>query len=289
MEENKLFDRKFFAGLNRLSLVMKKKPRAGLSGSRKSSAKGSSVEFSDFREYLLGDDLRYIDWNAYGRLDRLFVKLFMEEKEGIFHILLDGSLSMTYGKDRQARQLTAMLTYMIVKNLDRVHVSFLYEEGNAKMVKGLTGQQAFEKVLPPLENMEFYGKTSLLESVKKIPIRQQGMTILISDFFDSGSCEELLRYLSFKKQEVVLLHLLSKEERMPSFLGNSNLIDAETGEQLRLTMTAKAKVEYGKSLEAMEAAMGRICKRYGAIYLPCVAQEEPERALFELTMGGGRV
>ncbi len=285
--ERKLFGPEFFAGLNRLSLVMKRKPRTGLSGGRKSAAKGSSVEFSDFREYILGDDVRYIDWNAYGRFDRLFVKLFMEEKEGIFHILIDGSSSMRYGKDKKARQLAAMLSYMAIKNLDRVYVSFLYEDGKVRTTKGLTGQRAFEELLRILEEMEFYGTTALLDSVKRIHFHGPGMTVLISDFFEYSDREEIFRFLSYKKQEIVLLHLLSEEERNPSFAGSSNLIDEETKEELRLTMARQVRTEYQRSLKELEDSLGRFSRKYGALYLPCVAEKEPERVLLELT-GKGR-
>lgn len=287
-QKEKLFDSAFFAGLHRLSLVMKRKPRAGLGGGRKSSAKGSSVEFSDFREYLLGDDVRYIDWNAYGRLDRLFVKLFMEEKEGVFHILIDGSSSMTYGKDRKARQLAAMLSYMAIKNLDRVYVSVLYENGQAVTTRGLTGQRAFEELLATLEDTRFYGKTDLLHSVRKIPFHGAGMTILISDFFDYSDKEALFKFLAYQKQETVLLHLLAPEEDEPGFAGSSNLLDEETGEELRLTMTGQAKREYQKSLSKMKEDLGRLSKKYDGIYLSCVTDREPERVLLELTLRRGR-
>ncbi|KSV58434.1 DUF58 domain-containing protein [Acetivibrio ethanolgignens] len=287
-QESRLFDSEFFAGLSRLTLVMKKKPRMGMNGGRKSSAKGSSVEFSDFREYLLGDDLRYIDWNAYGRLNKLFVKLFMEEKEGIFHILLDASASMTYGKDRKARQLAAMLAYMAIQNLDRVYVSFLHADGRVQTTRGLTGRRAFKELLFQLERMEFYGETNLYESARQLNFHGQGMTIILSDFFDYSDKEELLRFLVYKKQETVLLQLLSEEEREPSFLGNSNLIDEETGKELRLTMSGQAKREYKRSLDKMEDTLGRLAVRYQAVYLTCIAEREPEQILMELTRGGGK-
>ena len=96
--EEVLFDGEFFARLHTLRMSNKMKLTSGMSGGRKSSAKGNSVEFSDFREYMLGDDIRKIDWNAYGRMNRLFIKLFQEEKEGLFRIFLDGSKSMDYGE-----------------------------------------------------------------------------------------------------------------------------------------------------------------------------------------------
>lgn len=280
-----VFDSEFFAGLDRLALVLKRKPRMGMNGGRKSSAKGSSVEFSDFREYLLGDDPRYIDWNVCGRLDRLFVKLFMEEKEGIFHILLDASASMGCGKERRARQLTAMLAYIALRNLDRVYVSFLHPDGKTWTSRGMTGSRSFEELLFQLEKMEFYGETRLYESVRQLRLHGQGMTILISDFFDYSDQEALFRFLIYKKQEIVLLHLLSEEERNPSFLGSSNLIDEETREELRLTMSLQTRQEYKKSLEDMERELGRRAIRYQAAYVPCTAEQKPEQIILKLLRG----
>ena len=98
----KLFDQEFFAKLNNLAIAMNTRMTYGIGGGRKSNAKGNSVEFSDFREYRLGDDIRRIDWNAYGRFDKLFVKLFMEEKEGLFQIFLDASKSMDFGEKNKS-------------------------------------------------------------------------------------------------------------------------------------------------------------------------------------------
>ena len=117
-----VFDGEFFEKLNTLKMSLDMRLSQGLSGARKSSAKGVSVEFSDFREYVLGDDIRRIDWNAYGRSDKLYIKQFMEEKEGIFQIFVDTSRSMSFGeipKAKMALQTAGALSYIILNNLDR--------------------------------------------------------------------------------------------------------------------------------------------------------------------------
>lgn len=98
--ESAVFDKGFFDKLNTLKMSLNMRLNQGMSGIRKSSAKGSSVEFSDFREYMMGDDIRRIDWNAYGRTDKLYIKQFMEEKEGIFQIFIDTKRSMEFGKSK---------------------------------------------------------------------------------------------------------------------------------------------------------------------------------------------
>ena len=113
--ESAIFDNAFFKKLNTLKMSLNMQLSQGMSGVRKSSAKGSSVEFSDFREYMLGDDIRRIDWNAYGRTDKLYIKQFMEEKEGIFRIFIDTSRSMCFGeasKSTMALQTAGELSYI---------------------------------------------------------------------------------------------------------------------------------------------------------------------------------
>ena len=209
--EEKLFDGAFFSKLATLRMSSKMKMTAGMSGGRKSSMKGNSVEFSDFREYILGDDIRKIDWKAYGRMDRLFIKLFQEEKEGVFRIFLDGSKSMDYGDKKKsvlARRIAGMLSYIILNNLDRVYLTKLGDE-NLQPGKGMTGRQSFQKILFSLENMTFEGNSSLLEGLQKCKIYGRGVTILISDFYGEEELEAILRYLVYQKQEVILIHSMA--------------------------------------------------------------------------------
>ena len=189
--EEKLFDSDFFSRLNRMKMMSRMRLNAGMGGQRKSSAKGNSVEFSDFREYIPGDDIRRIDWNVYGRMDKLFIKEFMEEKEGLFHILIDCSKSMDFGeknKFNQARRIAGMIAYMVLGNLDRVTITSLHG-AKTSTTKGMTGRQAFPKILTELEAMKCYGTTSLCKAVKTIPFKHRGTVILISDFLQEAEGE----------------------------------------------------------------------------------------------------
>lgn len=127
----KLFDSVFFEKMGQLAIAMNTRMTHGIGGGRKSNAKGSSVEFSDYREYIPGDDIRRIDWGAYGRLDKLYIKRFMEEKEGIFQIFVDTSASMDFGEPKKSRialQLAGALAYLVLSNLDRVYVSEMQDD-----------------------------------------------------------------------------------------------------------------------------------------------------------------
>lgn len=281
--EEKLFDGAFFSKLATLRMSSKMKMTAGMSGGRKSSLKGNSVEFSDFREYILGDDIRKIDWNAYGRMDRLFIKLFQEEKEGIFRIFLDGSKSMDYGEKKKsvlARRIAGMLSYVVLNNLDRVYLTKL-GDSVIQPGKGMTGRQSFQKLLFALENMDFYGTSSLYEGIQKCKISGRGVTILISDFFDEENLEEMLRYLSYQKQEIILIQTLAAEEVNPDLEGHLNLIDMEARGDLRVSMSSSVLHKYKKTLKEFQDHMEKLARKYQAHYLVVSTEDALDKFIFE--------
>ncbi len=284
---------------------------AGMGGQRKSSAKGNSVEFSDFREYIPGDDIRRIDWNVYGRMDKLFIKEFMEEKEGLFHVILDCSKSMDFGtknKSIQARRIAAMISYMVLNNLDRVYLTSLYGE-KAVTTKGMTGRQAFPKLLTELERMEFHGETHLTKALKTMPFKQRGVVVLISDFLQDSEptsdkvnrkqdritgnagveseqrkgdyLEELIKYLRFHKQEVILFQVLSAEEENPLGEGTLELLDMENDNRMKVTMSMDALKEYDRTLKELKSNMERICKKYQAHYIPVTTEEALDAIMYK--------
>lgn len=286
--EEKIFDGAFFAKLNTLSLHTNLMFTQGMSGPRKSSAKGSSVEFSDFREYILGDDIRRIDWNAYGRMDKLFIKQFMEEKEARFHIFLDCSRSMLYGeqkKSNSALQICAALSYMILNNLDRVSITAMKESESVR-ITGLTGRQAFMRLVQKLEQITFEGHVNLVEEIKKQPFYQRGVVILISDFLDQPALKEALRYLAYQKQEILLVQVLAQEEIAPIKDGTNQLIDMESKEEIKVTMTNKVKTSYEKTLQTFLTSVEEATKSYQGTYLRKVTTESLEQFIFECVRRG---
>lgn len=276
----KIFDAEFFEKLYNIKFNTSIKLNIGMNGGRKSSAKGSSVEFSDFREYMFGDDIRRIDWNAYGRTDKLFVKLFMEEKEGLFNIFLDCSKSMDYGKNNKsiyALKLTAMFSYIIINNLDRVYITKMQQD-NIITSKGMTGQQAFKKILVDLENTKFYGSIDLEKCIKNRQLKNKGISIIISDFF-SENIEQVIRYLLYKNQEIILIHVLSREELEPDIEGTYNLIDSEILNDMRITMSSNVKKMYQKSLEKFLNNLKTLAQKYHITYIQ-IPTDKPLDQLF---------
>lgn len=277
----KIFNSEFYSKLHTLRMSIAISMASGMSGGRKSNAKGNSVEFSDFREYRLGDDIRRIDWNAYGRFDRLFIKLFMEEKEGLFQVFLDASKSMDFGEKNKAvcaARIAGALSYVVLENSDRLFLN-ICKEGKVLAYNGMTGMQSFKKVTEYLEQVTFEGQGDLLSSIKHRDIRKRGMSFLITDGY-CDNMEEILKYLKFKNQDVVLCHVLSKEERDPQFEGTVSLQDSETAGEMRMTMSASMMRTYKKSYDEFIQNTQALCKKYSVIYIPVNSEDSIDSIFF---------
>lgn len=285
MKEN-IFDKDFFTKLNKINMALNFRLSNGTQGGRKSKAKGVSVEFSDFREYAPGDDFRRIDWNAYGRLDKLFVKVFMEEREGVFNFFLDKSKSMDQGDDNKgemALKIVASLGYITINNLDRIVVSGL-EDGNIVDLGSGTGKRTFQKLLRDLNNIEFNGATNLGESIRKRKITGRGVSIVVSDFLNNGGLENLeegLKYLAFKKQQIILVQVLSKEDMEPTIDEEVTLIDSETREEVKMTLNYKVIEEYKKALKTYNNNLKNMAKKYGAKIVFVRSDESLEKVILD--------
>lgn len=279
----KIFDQDFFAKLNNLAIAMNTRMTYGMGGGRKSNAKGTSVEFSDYREYIPGDDIRRIDWGAYGRLDKLYIKRFMEEKEGIFQIFIDTSTSMDFGepkKSRTALQLAGALSYLVLNNLDRVYISEM-QESSLTQGKGRAGKQAFRQIMKELERITFDGKTNLNKAITARQFQGSGVSIVISDFLDERGIEEAVKYLRYKKQQIILIQVLARQEIEIEGDGTVNLLDMETGEEVRLTLNRSTIEQYKQELTKMQDRLRSLARKYEASYIQMVSDEALEKFLFD--------
>ena len=213
--ESNLLPPDLMAQLERLELVTRKVFRGRMKGERRSKRKGQSVEFADFRSYVPGDDLRSLDWNLYARLDKLIVKLFLEEEDLHFFTLIDDSLSMDFGsptKLEYAKQLAAALGFIGLIRSDRVRIETL---GQAAGARGpvLRGRRGVWRMIDYLNSIEPGETTSLADGVKNFCLRNagKGIVVLISDLMDKNGYESALRYLESQRVDVYVIHVLSQE------------------------------------------------------------------------------
>lgn len=277
----------FYDTLSRFRLAMGHKTSMNLTGNRKSVQKGSSTEFSDFREYMPGDDIRRIDWNAYGRLDRLYVKEYMEEKEAVVTILIDTSASMEYGKQKKSEllcMLTAAFAYLSLNNMDRVLVYDMQRMQSPLSLNG--GRKAFPRLSHWLSQCRFEGTVDIEEAIKRLPAKGPGVTFLISDFLQEAflepAAERILRFLNYRKQKVVFLHVLAEEELAVDMTGTRNLIDMEdAGNTLRITLDAASIRVYEKAVEQFRGALRRACAKAGAVYAVCSTGTDFNKLIFQ--------
>lgn len=283
--QEKIFDESFFQKIYRLKLNIPYTSNSSMMGGRKSNAKGTSVEFSDYREYLLGDDLRRIDWNAYGRFDRMFVKLFREEREGVFHIFLDSSSSMDYGERNKkvaALQIAGSLAYMVLKNSDRVSVHTVRQD-SVTVSKGRVGMSGFMRILSELDDYEFDDRGGFLNGILRYPFQTKGVSILISDFYEIEQLETLLKYLKYKKQEIILIQVLSKEECNPELTGALRLIDSESDDFFPMSVTGNVLREYQNAYEQFKTELRKQARKYQAGLTEVMSDESFEQILYQIT------
>jgi uncharacterized protein (DUF58 family) len=259
------------AQLERLELVTRKVFRGRMKGERRSKRKGQSVEFADFRAYVPGDDLRSLDWNLYARLDKLIVKLFLEEEDLHFFTLIDASLSMDFGqptKLQYAKQLAAALGFVGLIRTDRVRIETL---GQHVQNRGpvLRGRRNVWRMLDYLDHIEPGETTSLAEGVRNFCVRNsgKGIVVLISDLMDKSGYESALRYLVSQQMDVYVIHILSQEEIDPDVKGDLKLVDCEDEDIAEITVSAPLLARYKSTLNAFVAGAQEFCNRRGMNYL----------------------
>lgn len=282
-------DAAFFDKLSRLRLAMGHKASMNLTGNRKSVQKGSSMEFSDFREYMPGDDIRRIDWNAYGRLDRFYVKEYMEEKEAVVSILIDTSASMDYGANKKSELaclLAAAFAYLGINNMDRVWLYDMQKMQSPFSASG--GKRALSQITTWLEQLSFDGIVAIDEVIRQLSAKGPGITILISDFLQESLLDhtqetlgKLLRFLDYRKQKAILLQVLAAEELSVELTGTRNLIDMENQSTLRLTLDTKSIQAYEKALQEFLTQIGSTSAKTGAFHTVCSTKTDIYQLIFQ--------
>jgi uncharacterized protein (DUF58 family) len=270
-ERPKLLDPGFLRKLEQLSIVSRKIVTGKIRGERRSKKKGISVDFADYRDYARGDDLRFIDWNIFGRLDRLFLKLFQEEEDLHVYLLLDTSRSMNFGDETKfdyGRKLAAALGYLALANYDRLAVTSFAGGVSTPLDPVRTKNQVW-KLFRYLETLECAGTTNLPSACRDFTIRhsRRGIVILLSDFLDPSGYEEALSNLLSRRHEIFAVHILSPEEVEPSYGGHLKLVDSETGEEVDVTLNKNLREVFMKKTAAYVAALREYCSKRGIYYL----------------------
>jgi uncharacterized protein (DUF58 family) len=279
------FDADFLKKLERLHLIAKRLDWAGPKGEHAASRKGFSLEFSDYRRYQRGDDLRYVDWNIYRRLDRLLLKVFTAEEEMNIYLLVDTSRSMAFSapsaftgevaptKIDYAKKVAAALGYIGLKNLDRV--------GGAAFASGLQaplklgrGRTQILRLFGFLSGLACDGSTDLRAAMHKFTtlFPHPGLVVVVSDLFDPMGWRAALEELARKKYQILVVHVLEAEEMQPRLLGDIALVDAEGSRERRLYVDAELLRRFQQELTSYCNDIEAMCASHGIDYLRTTTQ-----------------
>ena len=279
----------FLAQLERWTLLSRRTFRGWVKGERRSPRKGISVEFSDYRQYGAGDDLRYVDWNVYARLDRLYLKLFVDEEDLCLHLLLDASASMDFGEPSKlgySARLAAGLGFVGLVNLERVGVGVLRE----RIAEGWSPARGRGQVLPLIEFLDRLrpgGQTSLNDGLAAYALRarEAGLAVLLSDLMDPAGYERGLKALLERRFDVHVIHVLAADEVSPAFGGDLRLTDAETGEVRDLTLDGEAQRAYAQRLRDFLERAEQFCRANEIAYYRVVTDTPAEEFMLRQLKG----
>ena len=271
-----LLDREFLTTLERVTLLCRTDLSGPVGADHRSRSHGPGLEYSDYRRYSSGDDPRYLDWNAYLRLGKLFLKIYETERHFPVRILLDRSESMGYddatkAKFLYAQRLTATFAYLALLHLDTAAViPFADRIGKPIIVSG--GRDSFWPVLEFLAAQSCSGTTRLYESTKDFlrTFSTPGIVFVVSDFFDEKGCEQALEALRAAGHDFVLVQVHSAEEQRPSITGDLILEDAETGAQRALESSPQSVSLYERDFLQFSDRLQKLAARHGGRYARAV-------------------
>ena len=280
-----LFDEAFLRRLEQLELASRRLTAGRMKGERRSVRRGQSVEFADYRNYAAGDDLRQLDWNVYARLERLFIKLFVEEEDVTVHVLVDASRSMDFGEPNKltfARRAAAALAYLGLAHLDRVSVAFL-GDGHASALRPLRGKSRVFEVFRFLSEPRQERLTGLAAAAREYAgrLRGRGPLIVVSDLMDPGYLDAL-RDLAGTRCQLSVLHVLSPEELDPEVPPDARLVDNETDAGIDVTGDDDLVDRYRARLAEWQAEIGGFVTRRGGSYVVVPSDLDLADLLFDV-------
>ncbi|MGB2821644.1 MAG: DUF58 domain-containing protein [Phycisphaerae bacterium] len=265
-----LLDSKFMARLDALDLFSRKMLQGKLQGERRSKKRGAGVEFADHRPYVVGDDLRHIDWNVFGRLDQLFLKIFLVEQDLSVQIVLDVSASTDSGTPPKAlaiKRLAAALAYVGLVNNNRVTLA-TFADGLVGQLPNMRGRNYLQQMAEFLLTSDPDGPSRFEKACRQLTAARAGtgLMIVVSDFLFKEGYEDALRRLISRHYDLYVIQMLSPQELEPDLTGDLKLIDVEDLDDTEITVSAALLDYYKKNLAAYCNELKAFCRRRGATY-----------------------
>lgn len=256
----KIINESFFQRLELLDIYLKDNVAGSFGGNHRSKKIGSSSEFADYREYIPGDDIRRIDWNVFSRFDKLYLKLFLDERQMHHRIYIDGSKSML-NKKELALKLAVAFAYLSIKAMDKVSIYLLTEHKNVKLVNRIVGKESFYSAIAAIDDVEFSGDSYISDAILSSSTGYgNGLSVIISDFLTNNDYKKALGYLRSQHRDVCCIQLLNEEEIHPHFSGKNILYDSEDSSKYYKKNIKKDNIKaYEKALEYVKNDIKTFC------------------------------
>lgn len=275
-----LLNPEFMSRLDSLDVLSRKILQGKLQGERRSKRRGQSVEFADHRQYVAGDDLRFLDWNIYGRLEKLFLKLFLEEQDMTVHIVADMSNSMNLpepSKELFIKKLTAALGYVSLVNNNRVTISF-FADGIEGQLANMRGRVYLHKMADYLLSARCGGLSYFDKAANQLVASRTGtgITIVLSDFLFKDGYESGLRRLIGRQYDLYIIQVLCENELAPEMSGELKLIDVEDDDVAEITVSSALLKYYKRTVSAYCNQLKDFCTARGAVYILAKSSDSVE-------------
>lgn len=287
----------YFSRLDARALRLSRGMEGFFGGRHRTKRYGQTVEFADFREYMLGDDIRRIDWNLYSRFKKYFIKLYQDERQMAVNIYLDCSASMgrdIHKKGQYAAAIAAGLGYLAVRGTDKLYLRYMCGEAFRDPFGLIVGKSAFFRAASAMDDIKFDGECDISAAVisdKKCG-KNDGLSVIISDFLTDNDWKRAVDFLRYNGRQVLLVQLLAEEEVSPSYTGRMELIDSESlapedARNLRLKIGGGQIKAYEEALEGIRQRIRSFASSRGAGYAFVDTGTPPERAIFTRLAGVG--
>ncbi len=286
-----LFDDEFLKKLEYLYLVSRKIFAGRMRAERRTRKSGSGIEFADHRDYSSGDDFRYLDWNVYGRTEKLLLRLFEEEEDLSIYLLLDVSRSMGMGEPRKidyARRIAAALAYVGLASLDRVSL-VAFSDSIVGRLGAARGKGRIFKVFDFLRALRTGGQTDLAAAARTFVAqnKRRGLVVLVSDLYDPAGFEDGINFLRFNRYEPLVLQVFDPTEVHPPLKGDLYLVDCETGEGREVTVTPKVLARYAEAHAAYRKRIEEFCTSRQIAYFPVETSTPFDEMILRIFRKGG--
>ena len=265
-----VIDEQFLQQLELFSLAVKDNVAGLFGGNHKSKKYGSSCEFADYRDYLEGDDISKIDWNLYGKFEKMYLKLYLDERQMQTKIYIDCSKSMSFfNKDQYAVRLASTLAYLSVNEMDKVNVFYITGNHAEPILENLVGRDSYMNSISRLNNLKFDGDSLLSDAIVRSTVGYgDGRSIIISDFESDHNYFDAIDYLRNKRRDVLCIQVLADEEIHPSIRGKSIIHDSEDDNHIyKNNVTRDVLKAYAKAVEYISKRIDDYCVSRDADYV----------------------